>query len=365
MHPDPLDRLIQAAETPIDPRPQFADALLRTLLAQIEVDQSDREEEETTMHTAIATPPIAGSSSPRPFGWKKSHRTGARARSLLPSHLATAALLLLTLVGGLYAVAGGRNLGVLHQTSPSVENELIAGADVETMPDTRPAMYTFTGISRFTLEPGETLESGPDTYYADGLYLFEVESGTLSIESTGPTELTTGGADQGTALPAGGNATLQAGDRGVLLPGALTTWRNDGQDPTVVIIAAAGEATSSSSEVDQIDLVKSLTIGWPDPPATFAFRRLTFEPGASLPVADLPGLMLIAVNSGEIDVPLSNADGSTQDRGFGPLEGFVTTNWHLAPDGDLHNSGSEPAVIFVLTGESTLPAPPADATPSS
>jgi hypothetical protein len=34
---------------------------------------------------------------------------------------------------------------------------------------------------------------------------------------------------------------------------------------------------------------------------------------------------------------------AARDRGFGRPEGFVTTNWHLAPDGDLRNSGSEPA----------------------
>jgi hypothetical protein len=75
-----------------------------------------------------------------------------------------------------------------------------------------------------------------------------------------------------------------------------------------------------------------------------------------LAVAVLPGLMMIAIESGEIDVPLSN-----RSRGFGPLEGFVASDWDLALDGDLHNSGSEPAVIYVLRGESTEPAATPDA----
>lgn len=165
-----------------------------------------------------------------------------------------------------------------------------------------------------------------------------------------------GGSDQGTPMPDGATATLQAGDRGVIWPGTATTWRNDGHEPTVVLIAAAGELTESASEIDQIDLVKSFSIGWPEPPATFSFRRLTFEPGASLPVAEVPGLMMLAIASGEIDVPLSN-----RDRTFGPLEGFVSSDWDLALDGDLRNSGSEPAVIYVLLGESTEPAATPDA----
>jgi hypothetical protein len=356
MHSDPLDRLIKAAETPIAPRPEFAAALLQDLLAQIEVDQSKRAEEETNMTTAVVMPPIVGNSSPRPAGRKRSQPVGTRERSLLLSHLATAALLLLTIVGGLYAVGTPRDLGILYQSPPSVENELIARADVETMPDTRPAMYTFTGINRFTLKPGQSMESGPNSYYGDGVNLFEVEAGTLSLVSNGPMELMTRGSDQGTPIPAGANVTLQPGDRGVISPGIATTWRNDGQVPTVVLLAGAGEATNPATELDQVSLVQSLTIGWPEPPVTFTFRRLTFEPGARMPVADLPGLMLIGVDAGEIEVPLTNGD-----RTFTPVDGFVANNWHLAADGELRNAGSEPAVVYVLTGESTVPAATADA----
>jgi hypothetical protein len=356
MHPDPLDRLIQAAETPIDPRTEFADALLHDLLAQLEVDQSERAEKETTVNTAIATSPMSGNPSPRLVGRKTAHRIDSPRRSFLLSHLATAALLLLTIVGGLYAVGTPGNLSLLRQSSPSVDNVLIASADVETMPETGLANLTYTGIARFTLEPGESMDSGPASYYGDGVYLFEVEAGVLSLASNGPTELLVGGSKQGTRVSEGANATLQTGDRGVIWPGVATTWRNDGQVPTVVLIAGAGEATNTASEFDLIDLVKSSTMRWPEPPVMFTFRRLTFEPGASLPIKDLPGLMMIAVATGEIDVPISYADGTTSDRGFGPLEGFVVTNWHLATDGDLHNSGSESVVIYVLAGESTVPA---------
>ena len=349
MHPDPLDRLIRAADTPMDPRPEFADALLKTLLTQIESDRAETEVgEETTMNTAVVTRPVAGSGRPH-SGWRP-RPAGTHERSRVLSSLATAALLLLTLAGGLYAVGSQRDyLGLLRQSAPGVENDLIASADVETMPED--VLMTFTGISRFTLEPDESMDSGPDSYYGDGVYLFEVEAGTLSLESSGQIELLTGASDQRTPMPDGANATFQAGDRGVLWPGAAATWRNDGQEPTVVLIAAAGETTESALEIDQVDLVKSFSIGWPEPPVTFAFRRLTFEPDASLPVAEIPGLMLLAVASGEIDVPLAN-----RDRTFGPVEGFVATDWDLALDGDLRNSGSEPAVIYVLLGESTEPA---------
>jgi hypothetical protein len=52
---------------------------------------------------------------------------------------------------------------------------------------------------------------------------------------------------------------------------------------------------------------------------------------------------------------------SNRDRTFGPVEGFVSSDWDLALEGDLRNSGTEPAVIYVLLGESIEPAATPDA----
>jgi hypothetical protein len=351
MTSDHVERLIQAADAPLEPRRQFADDLLDHLLEQLTVAQSGNEGETTDMSTAIAFPANSGTLTPSPSEIKPSTSIGPARKPTVMTLLATAALLVLALVGGLYAAGVPLNAVLINQSSPGVENELIAQAEAET--DESDYSTTFTGISRIVIEPGESLESGPDTYYGDGLFLFEVESGTLAIESVGAVEFLIDGADRGTPMPEGGDGDLKAGDRAVLWPETVTTWRNDGSESAVILIAAVGEVTETASDVDQVDLVKSFSAIWPEPPATYSLHRLTFESGASLPVAELPGLMMIGVDSGEIGVPLSNGEGNPdRERSFDSREGFVVSDWDLAETGDLRNSGSEPAVIYVLLGES-------------
>lgn len=359
MTSDPIERLLQAADCPIDPRPEFADELLETLLARLNDDSDKTEERETAMSSVIAVPPMTDASERRPLPWRRPHAARSAGRSSVLGYASTAALLLLTLIGGLYAADAPRQWGLIGYEATGVENELIASADVESIPDD--FHTTFIGISRLTLEPGETLDSGPDSSYGVGVYLFEVESGSVAIAATGQSELTPAGSNGGTPMAEGGETILEAGGRGVLWPGTATIWRNDGTEPVVVLIAAVGEAVDFDS-VDPLEqvLVKSQSMDWPELPATFTLRRLTFDSGASFPVAELPGLLVLGVESGEIYVPLANLDGSTRDRSFGPRDGYVATDWTVAPDGDLRNSGSEPAIVYALLGESIGPA----ATPS-
>jgi hypothetical protein len=130
----------------------------------------------------------------------------------------------------------------------------------------------------------------------------------------------------------------------------------------VVLNASIGEAVSGTTEIESTQLFKSLFIGWPALPASFAFHRLTFAPGASLPVAALPGLWIAGVDAGTLDVPLATGEGNPpRVRDFDAGDGFGVDTWPIFAEGEFHNSGSEPAVVYVLLAEST--APPA--TPGS
>jgi hypothetical protein len=271
---------------------------------------------------------------------------------------ATAALLLLTLASGLFAFGDTPTWSLFQQSTRGVENELIARAEVEITSDS--FLNTFTGISRFTLAPGGILTSGPDSEYGIGVYLFEVESGSLTLTADGRAELLTGDTEVATPLASGAAGVMNAGDRGVLWPETKATWSNDGQEPVVVLIATAGEAVDSVVAVEQVDLVKSFSTGWPEPPATFAFHRLTFEPDASLAVAELPGLLMLGVESGSLGVPLANADGTpARIREFRPNDGFVASDWTIQTDGEFHNSGSEGVVVYALLAEpANSPATP-------
>ena len=361
MATDPNERVIRRAERPVAPRPEFAEALLTRLLAQLEPETGDSttHAKETTMTTAIAIPGTAARPAIRPTRAGTERPAGHARRSWLLTHAATAALLLLTLVSGLFAFGTPRDWtprswGLFEQAPTGVENELIARADVATIPD---FPVPFTGINRFTLAPGATLTSGPDSGYGDGLYLFVVEAGSVSLTADGPAELTTARDDRATPVANGAETVLVAGDRGVLWPGTAATWRNAGTQPAVVLNAAVGETVDSvPAEIESEDLVKSLAVVWPEFPASFAFHRLAFEPGASLPVADLPGLMMLAVDAGSLDVPLETGpDTPIRIRDFDAREGLVAGDWDIAPSESFHNSGTEPAVVYVLLAVSTGP----------
>lgn len=354
MATDPVERVLRRAERPIDPRPEFAEALLTRLLAQLEpqTGSATTNAKEKTMTTAIELPGAVPRPVVRPARARAERPAGQARRSWLLTQVATAALLLLTLSSALISFSGPRNWGWIGRQSPGVENELIARADVAMMPN---FLLQFTGITRFTLAPGQLLTSGPESTYGDGVYLFLVEAGTVSLMADGPAELMAGGNDTATPMASGAEAILTAGDRGVLWPGTAATWRNDGPQPAVVLNAAVGEAVGDY-DLEEESLVRSMSIGWPEHPVSFAFHRLTFEPGASLPVAELPGLWVLGVDRGSLEIPLETGpDTPIRIRDFDASDGLVAGDWEIAPGEALHNSGPEPAVVYILLVESTGP----------
>ena len=107
-------------------------------------------------------------------------------------------------------------------------------------------------VSRISLEPGSVLpiEEG-DPSYALGI----VESGELTVVQNDPMTITRAGAlgeavgasEEGGAfapateeIEAGEEVTLGAGDAGLFPPNASGEIRNDGDEPTVVLVVLVG-----------------------------------------------------------------------------------------------------------------------------
>jgi quercetin dioxygenase-like cupin family protein len=107
-------------------------------------------------------------------------------------------------------------------------------------------------VSRISLEPGSVLpiEEG-DPSYALGI----VESGELTVVQNGPMTITRAGAlgeavvasEEGESfapateeIVAGEEVTMGAGDAGLFPPNASGEIRNDGDEPTVVLVVFVG-----------------------------------------------------------------------------------------------------------------------------
>jgi hypothetical protein len=352
MATDPIERILRHADRPLKPRDAFADALLDRLLAQLEGTTESDVAKEDSMTTEIAFPaPAIGRSAPRPAWWREARQAGHKRRGWVLTDLATAALLLLTIVSAFFAFGGPRSWAFTGRSTPQAVDELIARAEVTEL---GPYVSEYTGINRFVLDPGESVTLGPESEWGDALYLFLVESGTVGMTVDGPAVLGTGEEGAATSIASDAEVILTAGDRGAVQPGTPGTWRNAGSEPATLLEAPIGEAVDISSlGIEYKEVVYAHTIAWSQFPAVFALHRLTFEPGASLPVSDLPGLMMLGVDAGSLDVSLQTGQGTpTRTRDFDAGEGLRTDVWQIAPDGEFRNSGAEPAVVYALLGES-------------
>jgi hypothetical protein len=356
---DSIERWVQSVEISIQPRSDFEKALLARLLTELDGQSHEDVPTEGTMESSLTQVPDLN----RPLAAVRespaSGEPGAWLQANFISYVAIAAVMVIALAGGLIATVSPRHSGLVTTSTPEVEVEVISSAWIESIPDTY--TQTYTGIDRIILASGQQLESGPDTAYGDGVYLFKVEAGPVYVTFDGSAAVKAGGASNATPVASTEEVSLQAGDTGIIWPGTMAIWRNDGTQPVVVLNAAIGEAVDVQIDYEQETILKSLTIGWPQLPATFSFLRLTFAPGASLSAEDLPGLMLLAPEDGEVTVPLLNADGTSRDRSFTPGDGFVASDWNLDTNGQFSNSGTNSVIVYVLLGQSDSAT---DATPT-
>jgi hypothetical protein len=305
--------------------------------------------------------------------------------------LATAALVLLSLIAGFVAIRGS-----LHLLGPENSAVVIPAID-----DT-PAAVLAPGVSedvvvlratldqaptegtprialqRMTLQPGASQSVGSQSDTGVGSSVFTVESGQITVTADAPVLLTRGGPNAGaapSAIPAGTDVAVAVGDQLFAPDGVTLRRRNDGGAAATVLdfsVSTAGDSLTSMTlppgVTSDAGLPFTLPATFPAVPAEAAVHRLTLAPGAELPVRDLPGLELVYVETGDLDLVFAKAETPETPEQFITIHaGSGTEAFGRTPDrAVLANRGTEPLVLLAASvvpsgaGEPTPQAPVSD-----
>ena len=216
--------------------------------------------------------------------------------------LATAALVLLIFVGGLFAV-GSHRLS-FDEDAPVVMPAFVGSPEaspVLAVQNATPAVVT--PLLRLTVTepwPGNEGSAGlfRGTYAPDGYsrelskgspQLFFVETGAVTARLVAgegaPVNLGSGaGSAPQLATPAGDNPMqIAAGEAGLLLTGTTVELRNEGSTPAAVLwlVSTSANRTTESSDVTLDLLIGGVQQAVPPPPMLISLDRVTLAPGAT------------------------------------------------------------------------------------
>lgn len=347
--PDDLDpstaATVQQLHTlyqPPRPTPEFRDQLKEDLLVTTMHPDSDLVTPRWMSRSASSPdghsvrwplPLVAPASAPAHAGW-------------ILAHVATAALLVLMVVGSLVLFGPGRP----HRLEQAPVAIPALGATAPTPATAEPSTATTVGTTpllRVNLTepwPGNTafvtLFRGT---YAPGGYsrevstrtpqLFFVETGVVTARLVAgegaPVNL---GGQPGSAAqlatPAGdGSVQIAAGEAGLLLTGTTVELRNEGSTPAAVLwmVSSPSNVATETSEVLYDQLFGGVQQAVPPPPMMVGLDRLTLAPDAAL-----------------------TAEASTVTK-VGPVDARRTGDLGMASDGSAHNLSATPLDIYVLT----------------
>lgn len=280
------------------------------------------------------------------------------------AHLATAALVVLTLVGSLLVLGGPpRPVGQEERPAsiPAVSSAPNVTSVMEALVTEWPAAdpLLVATLRRETLDPGAEETFGVADVTGDSVDLFLVESGQLTVEGDGAMFLwrrTDGPGSEPTALPAGSTIVLDPGDSVYLPLGTSARRRNDATQPAVFMgfQLTQKEILLHPAGVTNLRIVPDKILNAPPPaPATLGLHRLRLAPGERVPLLALPGLQMLYIEAGTLDLmgarrlgDLSPASWTSIPAGQGMAHFDATTA--------LANSGAEPATVLLVTIE---PAP--------
>ena len=344
-----------AADDAPPPPPGLADRVWEELLRQQHASARGT-------HPAMLTPRRDQTTSPAPAGLPA---TGLR-RTLPPPRrmlavLATAALVVLTLVGGLVATRGPLPLPGQEERPaniPAISGGAAMTTVMETLVTEWPAAnpLLWATLRRETLDPGAVEEFGVTGVTGDALDLFIVESGQVSVDADGPMfawRANDDPSDEPTALPAGSAIVLNAGDHLFVPSGAPFRRRNHTSEPVVVfgfqmtqeeVLLHPAGVTGNRVEPDKI------LNAAPPTPATLGMYRLRLLPGEQLSLLALPGLQMLHVEEGSLDL-----------MGARRLGDLTAESWKSIPAGQgmahfdgttaLANRGTAPVIVLIVTIE--------------
>lgn len=272
--------------------------------------------------------------------------------------LATAALVLLMLLGSL-VVLHGPSLPqpeepiTISVAEPGRTLSTLAAALVSEWPAPEPLLRVT--LRRETFDSGAVEQFGVPETTGDALDLMIVESGVLTIEADGALTVWRSGADhQGPLTVAAGTVVqLLPGDQALSPSGVAARRSNMAAQPAVIlsVLMTQDELLTFPPGVTNKRYVPDLILNksWPAP-ATLSLRRAQLQPGSLFPLLELPGLQLVYVEEGTLDLM-----GALRRGDLAPVR------WDSIPAGQgasyfettsaLANSGETPATFLVVTVE--------------
>jgi mannose-6-phosphate isomerase-like protein (cupin superfamily) len=296
------------------------------------------------------------------------------------AQLATAALVLLTLLGSFVALRAP-----LRFTDPDTRPAIIPAMDDNAMVsavgtparerlpsgmadtilmqgtfDALPSKANWAGIQRITLAPGAEWALGKRENEGEGPILYFVESGALTVNADDPIYVTRAGEDHAGPVAPGTDVVLRAGDQGFAPSSVTSRWRNDGSTPVVILDAGITAYTWSRlpDGVTQLQLIGEWPFEPPQPPVMVTLRRVTLQPSDELLVDALPGLELLYVESGRLE----SVDGDDAKPIYVEIMRRQTVPQPFPAGRIFRGRGSEPVTLLVMT---ISPTNPLAATPAT
>ena len=297
------------------------------------------------------------------------------------AYLATAALLVLTLIGGFVALRGSPQLlgpdprpliiPAIDSTPESglppgaITEDIVMWATLEQMPSSQRQHQL--ALNRYRLAPGAVQPVGSQADTGVGLNLSTVEAGQVTVEADAFVLVTRADAQGGASpspVPPGTTIVLDVGDQLYAPSGTSFRRRNDGSTPAAVLdfsISSVGDLFRSmvlpagvSFDPDS-SLPYEILSTFPAVPAEASVHRLTLAPGAELAIRDLPGLELVYVEAGALDLVFAKAETlATPERVRTINAGGGTEIFGRTPElAVLANRGAEPLVILTASVVST------------
>lgn len=277
--------------------------------------------------------------------------------------LMTAALVLLTLLGSFVAIRGSLQ-PIARDEQPAripaldvvLNTVTIAEAPVAAWP--ADSLVLWSSMQRITLDPDAVEDVDLVDATGVGVALFTVETGQVEVDADGSVAVTRGPASlraEAETLPAGMPITLNVGDQ-FFAPADVTFRRRNVTTHPASILAlqlTSVEPMPDSEGVRYLRLTPDKVINQiPPAPARVALRRLLLLPGSRVAIDDLPGLQMLVVEEGALDL--------IGIRGPGEL---VASSWktvtagngiaHFDTTTDLANSSAAPVSFLIVTIEPT------------
>jgi hypothetical protein len=337
------------------PDPRFLDRLEQTLLERLAA---------TTATMPLAATPVSlngrAETALSPDRFAPGQLSARRRRDWLLAQLATAALVLLTLVGSVVALRGARPLMSQEERPafiPAIEEipeaTTLVDALVTAWPSGGPPF--FASIERITFDPG-AVEAASTDRTGMGPDLFTVESGQVTVTADGPVVVTRGPAEQmadPTTAAAGTTIVLDVGDRFFAPAEVSFQRRNDAPAPASVLDFQVSDVEPAHHALTvhyQRIMPDKIFNAVPPEPSQIALRRLRLQAGTALPIGELSGLQMLYVEEGTLDLMGERAAGDLVPMRSTSISAGSGTAYFDTVSA-LVNRGVDPLTVLIATIE--------------